>query len=144
MTTNPQDPQIFHSAPSTTLDLVRAEIGQMMALADHYRAEIESERLDHENAATELIARTEEHAAHIRAEAEAYAADVRRSADEYAVEQRTKIEQLHNSQVAACNLLAQVEVDAKTRRDEILSEAEVRFSSLPHAHRIPEPTPPTS
>lgn len=130
MTTNPQDPQGFHSAPSTTLDLVRAEVGHMMALVDQYRAEIESERSAHEEAATELIARTEEHAAHIRAEAEAYAADTRRSANEYAVEQRAEIAQLPNAQIAADELLAKAEAEAKTRRDEILSEAEARLSSL--------------
>lgn len=135
MTTNPQDPQIFHSAPSTTLEMVRAEIGNMMALVDQLRAEIESDRLAHEKAATELIARTEEQAAHIRAEAEAYAADTRRSANEYSVEQRAEIEQLRNSQMAADELLANAEAEALTLREEILSEAEARLASLIDAQR---------
>lgn len=113
MTTNPQDPQIFHAAPSTTLELVRAEIEHMMALVDHCRAEIESERSAHEKAATNFIARTEEHAAHIRAQAEAYAADVRRSANKYSVEQRTEIEQLRNSQIVADELLEKTEAEAQ-------------------------------
>ncbi len=135
MTTNPRDPEIFPSAPSTTLDLVRAEIGQMMALAEEVRARIESDRLAHEKAAAELIARTEARAAEIRSEAEAFATDTRRSANEYSLEQRNEIEQLRNSLITTDELLAKAEAEAKTRHDEILSEAEARLSSLVDAQR---------
>ena len=116
--------QVEHETAATEL-IARAE-----KRAAHIRASADCERVEQEAAATELIARTQEHAAHIRAEAEAYAAATRRSANEYAVERRTEVEQLRNSLIAADELLANAEAEAKTRRDEILSEAEARLSSL--------------
>lgn len=70
-------------------------------LVDQVRLDIESDRLAHEQAAAELISRTEERAAQVRTEAEEYASDVRSSADEYSDEKRAEIDRLHEEAVAA-------------------------------------------
>ena len=129
MTNPPQDPHTFNPAPSTTLDLVRSEIGQMRVLADQYRSEVESERLEHERATSALITRTEEHAAHIRAEAEAYATATRQSADDYAAEQRTEIDQVLSDAEARLTNLVDAQLEARANLAKVVNSIDIALDN---------------
>jgi len=108
-------------------------------LVDQVRLDIESDRLAHEQAAGELISRTEERAAIVRSEAEDYATQARNSADDYADERRESAEREASESEAAAEAdrkLAAEKLDAaskeaestvaeaKTRAEEIISKAE--------------------
>lgn len=84
-------------------------------LVDQVRLDIESDRLAHEQAAAELISRTEERAAKLRDDAEAYARQVRESADSYADEQRSEADRIHEEASAAA------EADRKSAEDVLAS-----------------------
>ncbi len=134
-------------------------------LVDQVRLDIESDRLAHEQAAAELITRTEERAAQVRSEAEQYASDIRSSADDYSAEQRAKIDRLHeealaaaeadrteaaatlananeesertvkDAQAAAEKVAAKAEADAQARSEEMLVEAQATLANLTDAER---------
>lgn len=134
-------------------------------LVDQVRLDIESDRLAHEQAAAELITRTEERAAQVRSEAEEYSTDVRTSADEYASEKRAEIDRLHEEAVAAAEadrteaaatlananeeaeatlekaqkaadeVVAKAEADAQARSEELLVEAQATLANLTDAER---------
>ena len=70
-------------------------------LVDQVRLDIESDRLAHEQAAAELITRTEDRATTMRTEAEGYASQIRESADSYSDERREEVEQVHAGSLAA-------------------------------------------
>lgn len=78
-----------------------AEI-EARTLVDQVRLDIESDRAAHEQAASELIARTEERASQLRSDAENYAAETRRAADEFAAAKRDEVESYQrDAEVAA-------------------------------------------
>lgn len=134
-------------------------------LVDQVRLDIESDRLAHEQAAAELISRTEERAAQVRTEAEDYAADVRGSADEYSNEKRAEIDRLHeealaaaeadrteaaatlananeeadktrkNAESDAAKVVSEAEKAAQERKEEMLVEAQATLANLTDAER---------
>ena len=61
-------------------------------LVDQVRLDIEADRVAHEQAAGQLISRTEERALEIRTSAEEYADETRRSVDQYAETRRTELD----------------------------------------------------
>ena len=78
-----------------------AEI-EARTLVDQVRLDIETDRAAHEQAASELINRTEEQATRIRTDAEIYASETRRAADEYAAGKREEAEKYQrDSEIAA-------------------------------------------
>lgn len=85
------------------------------ALVDQVRLDIEADRLAHERAASDLIARTEERASQMRTEAERYADDTRRSADDYSLEQRNAADR------ASAEAQASAEADRKLAADKLES-----------------------
>ncbi len=96
------------------------------ALVDQVRLDIEADRLNHERAAADLIARTEERAGQLRSEAERYSEDTRRSADDYATEQRSNADREHAEAQAAS------EADRKLAADKLESatrEAEATIAA---------------
>ena len=135
-------------------------------LVDQVRLDIESDRLAHEQAAAELIARTEERAAQLRTEAEEYALDIRGSAEEYSTEQRGEIDRLHEQAQAAAQadrteaaatlananeeaaetrakslstadeVISKAEADAQARSEEMLVQAQATVSSLTNAEQV--------
>ena len=134
-------------------------------LVDQVRLDIESDRLAHEQAAAELITRTEERAATLRTEAEEYAEQTRADADSYAAEQReaadrareeavaeaeadrtsaeaarknaeTEAEKtLADAQSSADEILRSAESDASARAEEIVGEAEATLATMTDAQR---------
>jgi DivIVA domain-containing protein len=103
-------------------------------LVDQVRLDIESDRLAHEQAAAELITRTEERATTMRTEAEGYASQVRESADSYSDERRDEVEQAHADSFAAAKqdraLAADALQAAKGEADATLSEAKRRAEDI--------------
>ena len=78
-----------------------AEI-EARTLVDQVRLDIESDRAAHEQAASELISRTDERASALRADAENYAAETRRAADEFAAAKREDVDSYQrDAEVAA-------------------------------------------
>lgn len=134
-------------------------------LVDQVRIDIEADRLAHEQAAGELISRTEERANEVRLEAETYSTRTRTGADEYAAERRQSADrEAHESAAAAeadrklageklaaatseaevavaeakkqaAEIIANAESQAKERSDELLSEARSTFAKLVDAER---------
>lgn len=141
-----------------------AEI-EARTLVDQVRLDIESDRLAHEQAAAELITRTEERAATLRTEAEEYAQQTRQAADSYAEQQRAEADQLQeaaaaaakadrdsaeealasantsaeatiaNAEETAATLIKDAESKAQTQADEILADATSRVASLTDAEK---------
>ena len=103
-------------------------------LVDQVRLDIESDRLAHEQAAAELITRTEGRAATMRTEAEGYASQLRESADSYSDERREEVEQIHADSLAAAKhdraLAADVLYAAKGEADATISEAKRRAEDI--------------
>lgn len=108
-------------------------------LVDQVRLDIESDRVAHEQAAGELIRRTDERALGIRLAAEDYARDTRKSVEEYQQARKGAIDEevaeveseaaatrkLTADHLAAANLEAQTTVaDANDRAREIIKNAE--------------------
>lgn len=128
------------------------------ALVEQVRTDIEADRAAHEDAAAELIRRTEERAGAMRTEAEEYSSRVRTEADEY-VEARTRelslnaeadraeaeselkaakidaettIEKAKNE---AAEILARSEAEAKARADELTSQARATIEAFYDAEK---------
>lgn len=134
-------------------------------LVDQIRLDIESDRLAHEQAAGELITRTEERAAAVRAEAEDYAQRTRSGADEYAIEHRESVENELSEAIKAAEadrnlaaeklaavtgeadaaiaeatkradeIIANAESDAQARSDQLLGEARSTLKTLIEAEK---------
>ncbi len=134
-------------------------------LVDQVRLDIEADRLAHEQAAGELIARTEERANEVREEAETYSSKTRTSADEYATERRETADREAEEAAAATaadrklaadklaaatseaevtiadakkqadEIIAKAESEAQSRSDQLLSEARETFDNLIEAER---------
>lgn len=130
------------------------------SLVDQVRLDIESDRLAHEQAASELISRTELRASELRAEAESYAQTTRAEADEYAhnlreradndrleliataaaerdlaAEKLTGASNEADATLAAANrqadeILRQAEADAQARADQMLADARDTLRTL--------------
>ena len=103
-------------------------------LVDQVRLDIESDRLAHEQAAAELIARTENRATSMRTDAEDYVAQVRKSADSYSDERREEVEQIHADSLAASErdraLAADTLQAARDEADATTSEAKRRAEDI--------------
>lgn len=108
-------------------------------LVDQIRLDIEADRLAHEQAAGELISRTEERASEVRVEAEEYSTQTRTVADNYAVDTRQRADSERVELTAAVEADRQLAADklsaatqeadatiaaAKKQADEILRQAE--------------------
>lgn len=134
-------------------------------LVDQVRLDIEADRLAHEQAAGELITRTEERANEVRDEAESYSQKTRSGADEYATERRETAEREASESAAAAEadrklasdklaaatseaestvaeakrrseeIIAKAEADAKARSDQMLGEARDTLATLIDAER---------
>ncbi len=145
-------------APSDDFDRVGNEISLMLrqaqesaikirddaeiearTLVDQVRLDIEADRVAHEQAAAELISRTEERASEIRSAAETYAQQTRADADQFAESRRSGVEaeltdsiseaeatrQLTAEHLASANSEAEARIaEAKTRASEIVAHAE--------------------
>ena len=141
-----------------------AEI-EARTLVDQVRLDIETDRLAHEQAAAELIARTEERASAMRTEAEEYAEQVRTTADEYAASRRSEADQVRDEAESAAEadrtaaaatlanaeddaaasiaeatrraeeVVANAEADASARSEELLAEAQATLASLTDTER---------
>ncbi len=98
-------------------------------LVDQIRLDIEADRLAHEQAAGELITRTEERAAEIRTEAEGYSNQTRTEADSYAVDVRDRAESERTELTAA------VEADRKLAADKLSAASEDAEVTLADAKR---------
>lgn len=101
-------------------------------LVDQVRLDIESDRLAHEQAAGELITRTEERAQVVRAEAEDYSSQTRRSADEYADERRETVER------EAAESQAATDADRKLAADKLKASTEEADATVAEAKRRSE------
>ncbi len=136
-----------------------AEI-EARALVDQVRHDIEADRVAHEQAAVELISRTEERANEIRVKAEDYAREKRKSAEEHAETRTQEVEAevadaereagelrrrsslqlkeanneaaaiVADAQNRASEMLAHAEADAQSRSDEILDRARGTLQTL--------------
>ena len=147
------DPEVSPLAPSRTdeFDRVGNEISIMLrqaqesavkvrsdaevearTLVDQIRLDIEADRLAHEQAAGELIARTEERAAEVRDEAEEYAGQTRGTADTYAAEVRQKAE------VEKSELTAAVEADRQLAADKLEAASNDAEATIADANRQAE------
>jgi DivIVA domain-containing protein len=134
-------------------------------LVDQVRLDIESDRLAHEQAAAELITRTEDRATSMRTDAEDYATQVRESADSYSDERREEVEQVHAGTLAAAegdralaadtlqaatdeadattseanrradDIIAKAEKDAQEKSDLLLAEARTTLTNLVDAEK---------
>lgn len=98
-------------------------------LVDQIRVDIEADRLAHEQAAGELITRTEERAEEIRTEAEDYSNQTRSSADTYAVDVRERAEGERTELTAA------IEADRKLTADKLAAASEDAEATLADAKR---------
>lgn len=135
------------------------------SLVDQVRLDIESDRLAHEQAAGELINRTELRASEVRQEAENYAQTTRAEADEYANELRERAETdrleliatadaerklaaekltgasneadatLAEANRKADEILRQAEADAQARADQMLADARNTLRTLIDAEK---------
>ncbi|MFT7474603.1 MAG: DivIVA domain-containing protein [Verrucomicrobiales bacterium] len=134
-------------------------------LVDQVRLDIESDRLAHEQAAGELISRTEDRAAVVRSEAEDYAIQSRNSADDYSEGRRETAERkASESEVAAKadralaahklaaaseeaqatvieaneraeQIISNAESEAQARSDQLLDEARTTLTTLVEAEK---------
>jgi len=141
-----------------------AEI-EARTLVDQVRLDIESDRAAHEQAAGELISRTEERASALRADAENYAAETRRAADEFAATKREDVDAyqrdaevsadadrklaaeklesakreaeatISNAEAEAEATRAQAEEEARVIRDHMINEAQNTLGGLADAER---------
>ena len=101
-------------------------------LVDQVRLDIEADRSAHEQAAQELIARTEDRAASLRREAETYSEDTRRSADDYASARRSDADAIRREvEIAAetdrkqaSDRLAAASIEAEATMNEAQARAE--------------------
>ena len=101
-------------------------------LVDQVRLDIESDRLAHEQAAGELITRTEERAGVVRSEAEDYASQTRRSADEYSQQRRETVER------EASEAMGEAEADQKLAADKLAAATEEAEATVSEAKRRAE------
>lgn len=136
-----------------------AEI-EARTLVDQVRVDIEADRVAHEQAAAELISRTEERATSIRVSAEEYSRDTRDKADEFSESRKAAVEAelaeavaeasatreksaeqlrsanqeaqatLAEAQNRAREIIAHAEADAQSRSDELLSQARASLQNL--------------
>ncbi len=136
-----------------------AEI-EARTLVDQVRLDIEADRVAHEQAAAELISRTEERATSIRVSAEDYSRDTREKADEFSETRKNAVETeladaiaeasttreqsaatlrtakseaeatLAEAQNRAREIIAHAEADAQSRSDELLSQARASLQNL--------------
>ena len=136
-----------------------AEI-EARTLVDQVRVDIEADRVAHEQAAAELISRTEERATSIRVSAEEYARETRDNADEFSETRKAAVEaeladaiaeasttrekiaeELRSAgqesdairaeaQNRAKEIIAHAETDAQSRSDELLSQARASLQNL--------------
>lgn len=134
-------------------------------LVDQVRLDIEADRLAHEEAAGELITRTEVRAGEVRDEAEEYATLTRSNADEYATERKSKADREASEMDAAAEadrklaadklaaasneaaatideakkraeeIVANAEADAQARSDQMLGEARATMTKLIDAEK---------
>lgn len=117
-------------------------------LVDQVRLDIEADRVAHEQAAGELIRRTDERAMSIRLSAEDYARDTRMSVEEYQQERRTAIDteaaeaaseaaaarQMTADNLASASLEAQSTVaEANDRARSIIEDAEAEAQTRSNA-----------
>ena len=132
-------------------------------LVDQVRLDIEADRLAHEQAAGELITRTEVRAGEVRAEAESYSSKTRSAADDYSDERKQTAEReaademetaeaerklakeslasamaeaestVSEARTRADEIIANAEADAKARSDELLGEARATLTTLINA-----------
>jgi len=99
------------------------------SLVDQIRVDIEADRVAHEQAASELINRTEERAAEVRSEAEDYANKTRTDADEYSTTQRGNVE------TEKAELMAAVEADRTLAADKLAAASDDAETTLADARR---------
>lgn len=139
-----------------------AEI-EARTLVDQVRLDIEADRVAHEQAAAELISRTEERATSIRVSAEDYSRETRETAEQMSETRRAAIEaeladsiteaatarQRTHDQLAAASaeaeatlleaknraaeIITHAETDAQSRSDELLSQARASLQNLMEA-----------
>ncbi len=147
------EPEVSPLAPSRTdeFDRVGNEISLMLrqaqesalkirsdaevearTLVDQIRLDIEADRQAHEQAAGELIARTEERAAEVRDEAELYAGETRGNADTYAAEVRQK------AGLEKAELTAAVETDRQLAADKLEAASNDAETTIADANRQAE------
>ena len=156
---------MLRQAQESSLKIRQDAEVEARTLVDQVRLDIESDRLAHEQAAGELITRTEERAGAVRAEAEDYATQTRRSADEYAEERRETVEREASESKAATEadrklaadklsaateeadatvseakrradeIIAKAEADAQARSDQLLQEARNTLTTLIDAEK---------
>lgn len=135
-------------------------------LVDQVRLDIEADRLAHEQAASELISRTETRAGEVRAEAEDYASQTKGAADEYAAKSKETADseraeltaaaeadrELAAEKLAAATadadktvadareradeIMAKAEADAQARADQMLSDARATLRALIDAEQV--------
>ncbi len=135
-------------------------------LVDQVRLDIEADRLAHEQAASELISRTEERAGEVRSEAEDYASQTKGAADDYAAKSKETADseraeltaaaeadrELAAEKLAAATadadktvadareradeIMAKAEADAQARADQMLSDARTTLRALIDAEQV--------
>lgn len=148
-----------HAKESASKIREDAEV-ESQALLEKVRGDIEADRAAHEQAAAELISRTEERAAGIRTDAEQYSQETRETVDRYAEERQKEADDVLAQAAAeaeeskqnsadglatakaeaeakvdeAVNLsgeiIAAAEADAKDRSEEILGQARTTLDQL--------------
>lgn len=134
-------------------------------LVDQVRLDIEADRLAHEQAAGELITRTEERAGVVRAEAEKYSSQTRQAADDFAEERRSTVEResteaqakaeadrkmaaekltaateeaeatVNEAKRRSEEIIANAEADAQARSDQLLQEARNTLATMVEAEK---------
>lgn len=127
---------------------------EAQALVEQVRADLEADRIAHDQAATELIARTEETANTIRIDAEKFSRDTRAETEQHAATRKQEVEAelvqvvsdthadrqrageeleaatsqaaqtVADAQKQAAQIIAQSEADAKTRAEEIVAQGQ--------------------
>ncbi len=135
-------------------------------LVDQVRLDIEADRLAHEQAASELISRTEKRAGEVRAEAEDYASQTKGAADTYSTKSKETADseraeltaaaeadrELAAEKLAAASadadktvadarqrseeIMAKAEADAQARADQMLSDARTTLRALIDAEQV--------
>lgn len=130
---------MLRQAQESSLKIRKDAELEAITLVDQVRLDVESDRLAFEQAAAELITRTEDRATSMRTDAEDYAAQIRESADSYSEERREEVEQVRASTLAAAEgdralasdtlQAARYEADATTseakrRAEDIIAKAE--------------------
>lgn len=123
---------MLRQAQESALKIRSDAEAEARALVDQIRLDIEADRLAHEQAAGELISRTEQRAAEVRSEAEDYATQTRNSADSYADDVRQRAE------TAKTELTAEIEADRKLAADKLSAASEDAEETLASARREAE------